>query len=554
MSDADRGRAFHALRAYRWCMRALGASIAVHVVALLAMIALLGPGLDVAAPALARATYVAEHPLAWRVGWSAWQLTALSDLAFSGALLVLCLRLRHGGVWAALGLLATVVALIPDQWAEWLFVTSFVSQATDVVSGRGDLAEYVQEEARLLVLTGSCGASGYIVMAALWLVTVVSLGGGFARQRGFAVLGALMLALFAATVFPNAAAAGAATVEGGYPEHGYVRFGNALAFALLVMWMVWIADVLGCAIKSREEATDAHLHALRAPRGAWPRRLLFRLAGSAGLRDLVRWCTPPPPVMQSDIEDVVYLNWFVPTERVASLVPAPLRVHSIDGFTVISLLTYRHGGFGPALLGPLRRFFPSPVQSNWRLYTEPEHDGAERDAVYFFKAQLASDVLVAGSRLGADGLPAHRPAVARHERAGATVTTHLESGGGSAPGLHSVVSEVDACEVDASEVDGRDVGGRAVAQHVERALGDWDAVVRYLVPQNRGVNVVHGDVISSRIDIPVRLDQVRPARIDVLSCPFLDEITAGCVPFAFVAPRVAFAALGEDISVAREPA
>jgi hypothetical protein len=352
------------------------------------------------------------------------------------------------------------------------------------------------------------GARGAVL--ALLALAVWQAGG-----RGLAL--ALAAAPFAAAVF----------LEGPW---------GLVALAVSALSALALAVALGRLQERDHPAGDRALQELRIG-GA------VRLDGAAGLRDLLR---PLPFVeLASDIRDVVYLNWMVPTERVAPLLPPPLRAHALGEHTAVSILTYGHGDFGPGFLGPLRRVLPSPLQSNWRLYLEPPdaRPGATRDAIYFFKTTLSSAPHAIGSRFFSDGLPAHLAARFEHMREGDRVVTRLEPGGGSAPDLFAAVRETGARELPAS--------------FAACFPGGWDEAVRYLVEQNRAVSVLAraGVVIESRIDIPIRVEDVRPAVVEgAIESAFLAPYVAGCEPFAFVVPAVSFRALGERAIAPAAPA
>ena len=72
--------------------------------------------------------------------------------------------------------------------------------------------------------------------------------------------------------------------------------------------------------------------------------------------------------LRSDVKDVVYMNWILEVDKVRHFIPDGLELWEKDGKTLFTILTYRHGSFGPSFLGPFRRLFLSPLQSNWRLY------------------------------------------------------------------------------------------------------------------------------------------------------------------------------------------
>src|SRR5690242_6150720 len=84
--------------------RTLIFSFCIHGVAMLAMVFFLLAGLP-GGPneGAARMLYVAHAPWLWRLGWFSWQLTALSDLLISLALL----RIR----WRLAALLSTLLVV-----------------------------------------------------------------------------------------------------------------------------------------------------------------------------------------------------------------------------------------------------------------------------------------------------------------------------------------------------------------------------------------------------------------------------------------------------------
>jgi hypothetical protein len=176
---------------------------------------------------------------------------------------------------------------------------------------------------------------------------------------------------------------------------------------------------------------------------------------------------------------------------------------------------------------------PSPCQSNWRLYVEPESEVAPRDAIYFFKTCLDNSLMVLASRLMSDGLPSQRPRKLKHDHLDNRYRLLIDPGRGSAPDLQCTVEVHDEHNLPA-----------ALRDH----FPNWEQAVRYLVEQNRGVNVfpAHGFIRESRIEIPISVDSVLPATLEgAIDSRFLEEIVDGCEPFAFVVPQVGFKAMGE---------
>src|SRR5689334_22130908 len=134
--------------------------------------------------------------------------------------------------------------------------------------------------------------------------------------------------------------------------------------------------------------------------------LLDPLANSRFLRTLSEHL--PVLAFRSDIRHVLYTNYLVPAAKVASLVPQGLTLQRIGrdgGYALLSILTYRHGHFGPRIAGPLRRLFPSPIQSNWRLYVSDPQTGQR--GVYFLTNAVSGLPQALGARFLSEGMPMH---------------------------------------------------------------------------------------------------------------------------------------------------
>ncbi len=503
-------------KAYRQAMAIWSGWIAVHLAALFTMALLLEPGMDASRSAAERAAYIAGHPWRWRLGWVPWQLSALIDIAMS---IALCrwLAARGGRAvgWAYAGLALTALAVVPDQWGEWRMITDQLAAAT-----AGDLAAYVAIERWTLLLTGTYGSSGYLLMIGAWMLALAGARPGEAATGVMAKLGIAAMVPFIASALVITRAVQTPALEG---MQLLVAL-NGIAFAVLMLWSLSVAVVMGRIHRGDHPASDAALQRGRWPRRGWFAPLLDALF-EPGLRDVLR---PLPFVeLRSDIRDVVYLNWMVPCERVERLLPAPLALRRFGDRTPLSILSYRHGGFGPALSGPLRKRLPSPLQSNWRLYLEGQ------DAIYFVKTVLSSAVHVIGSRWLADGLPAHLPLRFEHRREGRRIETHIVPGDSNAPDLQVAVVEQDQWTLP--------------PQFAER-FADREAAIAYLVRQNGAVSSqpALGAVIGSAIDIPIDEASVRPAAVDgAVHSAWLAELVEGCEVLAFVVPEVPFRALGE---------
>jgi hypothetical protein len=279
----------------------------------------------------------------------------------------------------------------------------------------------------------------------------------------------------------------------------------------------------------------------RHPYPGLPGQFLEGLLNARGLARLryALFSRLPFPVLQSDVTDVVYVTWMVDARAAQALLPAGLRVWERGGLTPLTALTYRHGHFGPALAGPLRRLFPSPLQSNWRLYLDgPLPPGAPVQTVWFLENMMDSGAYVAATRLFSDIMRTHRPARFTHGRAGDGFATRIEPGAGSAPALAYTVAP------SAQPV---------LPQAFGAAFGSWDDAVTMLACQDAalGWSARLGKLVLSHIDLPIPLDAVRPlAPAGPVACSLLDALPADGEPLCFLVPRVPFRVLSETVLAA----
>jgi hypothetical protein len=276
----------------------------------------------------------------------------------------------------------------------------------------------------------------------------------------------------------------------------------------------------------------------RHPYPGVPGRFLEGLLNARGLARLRHALLSrlPFPVLQSDVADVVYVTWMVDARAAQALLPDGLRVWERDGRTPLTVLTYRHGHFGPALAGPLRRLFPSPLQSNWRLYLDgPLPLAAPPHTVWFLENMMDSGPYVAATRLFSDIMRTHRPAHFTHGRAGAGYTTRIEPGAGSAPALAYTVAPSALPVLPPAFAD---------------AFGSWDAAVALLACQDAALGWAGrlGKLVLSHIDLPIPLDAVEPlVPAGPVACSLLDALPADGEPLCFRVPRVPFRVLSERV-------
>lgn len=234
--------------------------------------------------------------------------------------------------------------------------------------------------------------------------------------------------------------------------------------------------------------------------------------------------------LASDVRDVVYCNWVVEVAALAHLVPEGVKLRQRGGKTIFTILTYTHGHFGPAIAGPLRKLFPSPVQSNWRLYLDSPADEA---TVLFVKNILDSAVHAVGTRVFSDALPSHYAAVFSHRHRDGRYDTRIDPGQGSAPAFE--------CSAQASDT-------RMLPPDFAALFNSWDDAIAFLSLQHAAI--AHAEDVNrlahARIELPVDLSAVLPLQASAAS-PFLNAIGAGATPFSFAVPAVAFEVLSERI-------
>ncbi|MGV8870519.1 MAG: DUF2071 domain-containing protein [Janthinobacterium svalbardensis] len=275
----------------------------------------------------------------------------------------------------------------------------------------------------------------------------------------------------------------------------------------------------------------------RHPRAGWPGRLFAALANCtrfANVRQAVM-SRLPFLTLHSEVRDVVYVSWLVDAAAAQKLVPAGVALWQRDGKTPFTVLTYRHGHFGPALPGPLRRLLPSPLQSNWRLYLDHTPQGAPAvPCVYFLKNIMDSLPHALGTRLFSDILPTHLAAGMTLEVGATQAHCSIASGTGSAPAL--------------------DVQADITAEHALDAdwhtlFGNWPAAVAFLACQDAAIAHVprNGKLVFGEIDLPVDVDQVQALTALRADCGLLAQLPPLSTPFAFLVPQVDFKALSERL-------
>jgi len=245
----------------------------------------------------------------------------------------------------------------------------------------------------------------------------------------------------------------------------------------------------------------------------------------------------PFPVLASDVVNVIYATWLVDANRARDAAPPGAVLWERNGLTPFTILSYRHGHFGPQAAGPLRQLFPSPLQSNWRLYLgAPLRGTRERSTVIFVKNVLDSAPYTLGTRLFSDALPSHCARTFTLSNEPAELSVAIHPGAGSAPTFSARFE--------------RNRNASLPAAFAPFALS-WSQAVTELSSQDAALAYVPsiGRIALATISLPVDIDSLEPIslRQGSLHCPMLEELCALEEPLCFHLPRVHFKALSERL-------
>jgi hypothetical protein len=316
-------------------------ALVAHIVAMGSMLLLLpglpgGLNLDVAK----RAADIAAHPWIWRIGWFPWQVTALSDLLL-GLALVCTAWVRKGP--AIFAILVTLAAMVPDQTGQisWTWIGPSVAARAVTTS---DYAAYTQFESQAFLHIAGWATIGYIAGALGWTWCFVA-----------AHIWSKRLTLISWVMWPIFITATSAVF---LPEHfsrtrwigAAVGIGNAVGFALLLLWLAEIAEIV--LRRSRPDAASGRYAIFRHPRPGTIGRLYDLLGNSRLVQTYCKFI--PMLAMESEITNVIYVNYLIEAARVEHFVDPPLRLQRLgrDGqYALFTFLTFHHGHFGPRCFG-----------------------------------------------------------------------------------------------------------------------------------------------------------------------------------------------------------
>jgi hypothetical protein len=302
---------------------------------------------------------------------------------------------------------------------------------------------------------------------------------------------------------------------------------NALAYVLFQLWLIGVTE--GVLRRSRPIEAQGKLSEWRSPRCGSLGRLTEFIANSRFLRAICEWLPFVPLV--SDVTDVVYINYLVPHERLEPLIPPGLflqRLGTDGAYAMFSILTYRHGHFGPPLPRWLRGAFASPVQSNWRVYVTDAQSGTP--GVYFVATAINSTLYALAARLLTEGVAMHVPESANVNRDGMAVQVSLVPGRGTSPDLRATFRSEDGPGATA-----------ALPAPWSECFADGSDILSYVVPQDRAWSAQpwYGRMTRQEIDLKIPLESCLPLEGPVKSHA-AENYVGDAQPVSFLVPRLAF--------------
>jgi hypothetical protein len=518
--DGGRSEPEMRMRASLFLERALLFTIVIHIAAMGSMFLLL-PGMPggLNAELAARASYVGAHPWVWRVGWLPWQLTALSDFLLGAALV--CTKWIPK-IPAVLALVVTLVSMVPDQYGQFMWTWVGPSIARRAIE-TSDFAAYGVFEARVFLYIAGWATIGYVAGAVGWTWCFAAAGVWSKR-----------LTVISWVVWPIFAFAAIGVDLKGYVSRPdllgqAVGLANAIAFVLLLFWLGEVAErVLR---RSRPDAAVGRFAVFRHPSRSLVGKCCDPLCNSRLARAFFEFI--PALAMDSDITDVIYVNYLVEASRVERFVDEPLKLQRLgpEGkYAFFTFLTFHHGHFGPRCFGPLRRLWPSPIQSNWRIHVYDPSTG--KRGIQFLAIAITGSQFAIAARLLAENIPMHVPREAKFSRgADGVYSLAIDPGDGTAPDVRAEF---------------KTAAEPVLTGPWSECFRDWRAVLEYCVPQDRAMSAQpwRNRVTRQEIVLDIPLESCRPMRGSVQS-KAARAIAGEEAPLCFLVERLRFRLLGE---------
>lgn len=265
----------------------------------------------------------------------------------------------------------------------------------------------------------------------------------------------------------------------------------------------------------------------------WIMKFIAYLVQSSWLLNLRRALMRVFPFfkLQSRVKNIVYLSWLVDIENVRSRYPKHVQLWGKQGKIIFTILTYQHEHFGFAFLGWFRKLMPSPKQSNWRFYIEPQQ---QDKTVIFEQVVVDQKLYVLSGRLASDAMPAQFAQPFIHQKNNLQIHTQLH-----VDERYQLSSTVEIST------------DQQLPQTWQGLFSSWDEAIRYLVDQDHAwVEWVDQPEKMSQgdIEMPFDFNQIQAAKVLDIHCPLLKDwgVNEQKV-FAFVVPELDFYVRNESV-------
>lgn len=388
---------------------------------------------------------------------------------------------------AVIVLVLTLAAVVPDQYAQAVWVTRGVELA------RTDAEAYLALERAIFPLTAGIGALLYTIAALGWTWCFARAG---TWSRALTYLSIPLWTTMAIAVI------GPLLPPPYRPSPLFVSTANGLGFMQLQLWLGLVTE----AVLQRSRPVEAYgrLAKWRHHGSGISSRLFDVFANSRLFGALLE---PLPEVeMPSDIRNVVYVSYLVPADVAETLVPEGLELQRLGPggkYALFTFLTFEHGNFGFAFLGRLRKLMPSPVQSNWRIHVR--NPKTKHEGITFLTNSISFAPQALAARMLTEGMPMHvlrRGVVERSEDG--KVRVELDPGDGSAPD-----ARIDLQPCDAPELTGP----------WKECWDDYRAFIAYGVSQDRAMSSqpLRRRVSRQEIELGIPIEACEPLTGTVVS-------------------------------------
>ena len=266
-------------------------------------------------------------------------------------------------------------------------------------------------------------------------------------------------------------------------------------------------------------------------------RLLIWLVSLSVLLKIRRFVMRFSPFLrlESQATDTVYMSWLVDIEKVKNRFPEPIQLWEKDGKTIFSILFYHHHHFGLHCLGPLRKIFPSPRQSNWRFYLA---DDIVSKTVIFEQIVVDKMLYVFGGRLLSDAMPAQYDPNFQHDvqRIDQELKIQARIEMDAKYSLQVKLQSEKAQQIPIEWCD--------IFQH-------WNEAFEFLVPQEHAwVECVDDprQLSQGNIKIMANFNDIQTLKITEIDCPLLEEfgVDVNSPAMCFYIPNLDFHVLSEE--------